>query len=168
MRAPVMILVGVLLVSACALPAQDARRPDSSAAADIHAPIPPAPAWMAADGPGESALIFGVLGGDTQLVLSCAMASRTFKVAANGLSGEGRAAGDTASLMIATASFDGEARPIGQGSASTIEFSLPLTEELITALATAGPVRVAFKGRIQTAPADAQLRDLGQTCGLWI
>jgi hypothetical protein len=163
-----MILVGALLVSACAPLTQNARRPDSSVAATVVAPTPVTPAWMAADGAGETALIFGVLGGDTQLVLSCSMTPKTFKVVANGLSGEGWVAGDRAFLIVGTASFEAEARPSGQGGARIIEFSLPLTEGLIAALATAGPVRVNFKGRIQTAPADAQLRELGQTCGLWI
>lgn len=168
MRTWAIAVVMSLFVTACGPSPASAPAPPATQIAHDATSVPTQnSAWFAADGPGETALVYGVLGGAQELVLSCDMASKTFRAVAQGLDGTGWAKGDQITLQIGQASFNGEANQMGDIVTSYLSVELKITPDLANALIAGGAVKLAYQDQVQTAPADPQFVGFGETCKLW-
>jgi hypothetical protein len=101
-----------------------------------------APGWHTADGPGETALFHRFPGSTRDFMMSCNAESKTLLVESPAPGPDPVAAQSRAELQLGSASLAGALNGFVREDYAMWRFSLPVTPEVITALASANGARL--------------------------
>jgi hypothetical protein len=166
---PTMLAAIAVILAGCGPTAGDGT---ATPAASPPGAAPPVPedgdgrvGWIKADGPGESAAIFGALGMSVEMTLTCATGASSLQIVAPRIAQLKVDTGDAVQVMVAAEAFEGRVVPSpAEPDARRVEVAL--TPALLAALRTGGAVRLVANDAFIDSIADTgtALAELAASC----